>query len=131
MHQRAEKRRRQAVEIGFGVADDMPRDEFRRVLEHMDEAMQFAQDIVRNMARGAGFAVQVDRNVGILVAELFVDDDDGEAEFHEVSSDNGLPGARLAPAPGRSAKYERRIFADMGTICVKTTAVFIPAAGAG
>ncbi len=70
MHQRAEKWRSQAIEIGFRFADDMARDEFRRVLEHVDEAVQFAQDIVRYMARGAGFAVQVNRDVGVLVADF-------------------------------------------------------------
>ena len=40
---RAEKRRRKAVEVGAGLADDVARDEFRRVLEHVDEAVQLAQ----------------------------------------------------------------------------------------
>jgi hypothetical protein len=71
VHQRAEERRRQAVQVGLGFADDVTGDEFRRVLEHVDEAVQFAQDIVGDMARGAGFAVQVDRDVGVLVADLF------------------------------------------------------------
>ena len=71
MYQRAEEGRRQAVQIGFRFPDDMARDELRRVFEHVDEAMQFTQDVVRDMARGAGFAVQVNRNVGILVADLF------------------------------------------------------------
>ena len=51
-------------------ADDVARDEFRRVLEHVDEAVQLAQDVVRDVARGARFAVDVDRDVRVLVADL-------------------------------------------------------------
>jgi len=68
--QRAEERRRQAVQVGLGFADDVARDEFRRVLEHVDEAVQLLQDVVRDVAAGAGLAVDIDRDVGVLVADL-------------------------------------------------------------
>ncbi len=41
-----------------------------RVLEHVDEAVQFAQDVVRHVARGARLAVEVDRDVGVAKADL-------------------------------------------------------------
>jgi hypothetical protein len=46
IHQRLEERRRQAVEVALGLADDVPGHELGRVLEHVDEAVQFAQDVV-------------------------------------------------------------------------------------
>ena len=70
MHQRAEERRRQPVEVGARLADDVARDELRRVLEHVDEAVQLAQDVVRHVARGARLAVEVDRDIGVAKADL-------------------------------------------------------------
>jgi hypothetical protein len=60
MGQRTEEGRRQRIEIGLGLALDVAGDELRRVLEHVDEAMQFAQHVVRDVARGARLAVQED-----------------------------------------------------------------------
>ena len=37
---------------------------------HVDEAMQLAQDVVRDMAAGPRFAVQENRDLGILVADF-------------------------------------------------------------
>jgi hypothetical protein len=45
-------------------------DEFRRVLVHVDEAMQLAQDVIRNVAAGARLAVQENRDLGVLVANF-------------------------------------------------------------
>ena len=70
MHQRAEEGRRQAVEVGPGFADDVACHELRRVLEHVDEAVQFAQDVVRNVFRGARLAVQVDGDVGVAETQF-------------------------------------------------------------
>jgi hypothetical protein len=70
VHQRAEERRGQAVQIALGFADDVARHEFRRVFVHVDEAMQLAQDVVGNVARGTGFAVQVHRNVRVAAADF-------------------------------------------------------------
>jgi hypothetical protein len=70
LHQRLEKRRRQTVEITLRFTDDVPGHELRRVLEHVDEAVQLAQDVVRDVLRGARFAVEVDRNVGVANADL-------------------------------------------------------------
>jgi hypothetical protein len=70
VHQRAEERRGQRIEVAPGLADDVPRDELGRVLEHVDEAVQLAQDVVRHVLRGAGLAVQVDRDLRVLEADL-------------------------------------------------------------
>ncbi|MFM2002636.1 MAG: hypothetical protein RI963_2062 [Planctomycetota bacterium] len=48
----------------------MPRDEFGSVFEHVDEPVQFPQDIVGDMAGGAGFTVKEDRDIGILEADF-------------------------------------------------------------
>ena len=69
--QRAEERRRQRRRgSDLRLADDVARDELRRVLEHVDEAVQLAQDVVRDVLRGARLAVQVDRDLGVLEADL-------------------------------------------------------------
>ncbi len=68
--ERTEERWGERVEIGFHLANDVPRDEFRRVLEHVDEAMQLAQHVVRNVPRRARFPVEVDRDLGVLEADL-------------------------------------------------------------
>ena len=39
---------------------------FRRILEHMDEAVQFAQDIIGQVAAGFRLAVDIDRHIGVL-----------------------------------------------------------------
>ena len=65
-----EERRRQRVEIALGFAHDVARHELRRVLEHVDEAVQLAQDVVGQVLRGSRLAVQVDRDVGVLEADL-------------------------------------------------------------
>ncbi len=99
VHQRAEERRRQAVQVGLGFADDVARDEFRRVLEHVDEAVQFAQDVVGDVARGAGFAVQVDRDVGVLVADFL---DEGAQRLQRVLDFFGIE-----PPPNSSSSMDR------------------------
>ena len=53
-----------------GLAHNVARDEFWRVLEHMDEAVHLAQHVIRNMPRGARLAVQEDRDVGVAKADL-------------------------------------------------------------
>ena len=52
VEQRLEERRRHAVEVALGFADDVAGHELRRVLEHVDEAVQLAQDVVRDVLRG-------------------------------------------------------------------------------
>jgi hypothetical protein len=92
MHQRAEKRRRQPVQVGPRLADDVARDELRRVLEHMDEAVQLAQDVVRNMARGAGLAVEINRDVGVAKAQLL---DEGTQRLQRLGGLGLRPAAEL------------------------------------
>ena len=70
LHQLAEERRRQAVHVAARFADDMARHELGRVLEHVDEAVQLAQDVVRDVLGRARLAVQVDRDVGVAKAQL-------------------------------------------------------------
>jgi hypothetical protein len=50
VEQRLEERRLQAFQVAARLADDVSRDELGRVLEHVDEAMQLAQDVVRQVA---------------------------------------------------------------------------------
>jgi hypothetical protein len=70
VRQRPEERRRQRVEVGLRLAHDVAGDELRRVLEHVDEAVQLAQHVVRDVAAGARLAVQEDRDVGVAEADL-------------------------------------------------------------
>ena len=69
--QRTEKWRHQRIEIGTRFAQDVPRQKLRRVFQHVDEAVELAQDIVRNMARSTGFAMQKNRDFGIAEAHFF------------------------------------------------------------
>ncbi len=66
VEERLEERRLDALQVAFRLAHDMAGDKFRRILEHVDEAVQFAQDIVRDMTAGLGLAIDVDRHVGVL-----------------------------------------------------------------
>ena len=70
VEQRLEERRLHAFQVALGLADDVARHELRRVLEHVDEAVQLAQDVVGDVARGLGLAVHVDRHVGVLAPHL-------------------------------------------------------------
>ena len=82
VHQCAEKRRRQRVEVTLGFADDVARHEFRRVLEHVDEAVKFTQDDVRNMTRGLGLAIQVNRDLGVLEADFL--DEFAQVQYRRI-----------------------------------------------
>ncbi len=68
--ERAEERRREAVEVGARLAHDVARDELGRVLEHVDEAVQLAQHVVRDVPGGARLAVEEDRDVRVPPADL-------------------------------------------------------------
>jgi hypothetical protein len=68
--QGAEERRRQRVQVAARLAHDVARDELRRVLVHVDEAVQFAQHVVGDVAAGPRLAVQEDRDLGVAVADL-------------------------------------------------------------
>ena len=70
VHQRLEERGRQRVQVIGGLTDDVARHELGRVLEHVDEAVQLLQDLVRDMLRGARLTEQEDRDVGIATARL-------------------------------------------------------------
>lgn len=50
VHEGAEKRWCQSIQIGFGFTDNMACDEFRRILEHVNETVQLAQQIIRDVA---------------------------------------------------------------------------------
>jgi hypothetical protein len=73
VEQRLEERRLDALQVALGLADDVARHELRRVLEHVDEAVQLAQDVVGQVPAGLGLAVDVDRHVGVL-APHFADE---------------------------------------------------------
>ncbi len=49
----------------------MAGDEFGRVLEHMDEPVQFAQDVIGQVAAGFGFTVNVNRHLFVFPAHFF------------------------------------------------------------
>ncbi len=49
--------------------EDMPSHELRRILKHVNEAVQFTQDIVGNVAAGPRFAIQENGNVVVLESE--------------------------------------------------------------
>src|SRR5436309_1339976 len=70
MDQRAEKRRSEAIQIRLRLTHDVARDELRRVLEHVNEGVELAQYIVRDVARGARLAIEEDRDVGVAKADL-------------------------------------------------------------
>ncbi len=82
----------------------MARHELRRVLEHVDEAVQFAQDVVGQMAAGLGLAVDIDRHIGVFPAHFFDEVAQVEdrrvkvgagAELFIVNRQNERAGARL------------------------------------
>ena len=68
--ERAEEGRRERVEVRLHLTDDVPGDELRRVLEHVDEAVELAQHVVRDMPRRARLAVEVDRDFRVLEPDL-------------------------------------------------------------
>jgi len=70
VQQRLQERRLDAFQVGAGLAHQVAGNELRRVLEHMDDALELAQDVVREMARRLGLPVDVDRHVGIAASHL-------------------------------------------------------------
>ena len=70
IEQGLEKRGLDAFEVALGFANDVTRHELGRVLEHVDKAVQLAQDVVGQVAAGFGFAVDVDRYLGVFAAHL-------------------------------------------------------------
>ncbi len=68
--QRLEERRRERVQVVGRLADDVARDELRRVLEHVNEAVQLLQDVVGQVLRGARLAEQEDGDVRVAPARL-------------------------------------------------------------
>jgi hypothetical protein len=70
IEQRLEERRLHPFQVALGLPDDVSRHELRRVLEHVDEAVQLAQDVVGDVARGLGLAVHIDRHFQVLAPNL-------------------------------------------------------------
>jgi hypothetical protein len=62
----------------------------------VDEAVQLAQDVVRDVPRGARLAVQVDRDVGVLEADLL----DELAQVSTAGSSSG-PGVNSSSSIDR------------------------------
>ena len=71
VQKRLEKRRLNTFEVTFGFADDVARHKLGRVLEHVNETVQFTQDVVGQVAAGLGFAIDVDRHIEVAPAHLF------------------------------------------------------------
>src|SRR5665647_469514 len=64
---------RQRIKIGAGLAQDIARNELRRIFKHVNKAVEFTQDLIRDMARSTRFAVQENRD--FIVAETdFIDE---------------------------------------------------------
>jgi membrane protein implicated in regulation of membrane protease activity len=82
VQQRLEERRLQPFEVALGLADDVARHELRRVLEHVDEAVQLAQDVVGHVPGGLGLAIHVDRNIEVLAPHLL--DELAQVQHHRV-----------------------------------------------
>ena len=104
IQERLEERRLDAFQIGLGLADDVAGDEFRRILERMDKAVQLAQNVVGQVARGLGLAIDIDRHIGVFPAHFLdevaqVDDHRVQfragAEFLVVDGQHKGRGARL------------------------------------
>jgi hypothetical protein len=70
MDERPKERRRQRIEVRPRFAQDVARDELRRVLVHVDEAVQVAQDVVGDVARRPRLAEQEHRDLGVAKADL-------------------------------------------------------------
>ena len=66
IQKRLEERWLDAFQIALCLADDVLGHKFRRVLEHVDEAVQLAQDVIGQVPARFCFAVQEDRHVGVL-----------------------------------------------------------------
>ena len=49
----------------------MARHKFGRVLKHVDEAVQLAQNVVGQVLAGFGFTVDVDGHIGVFAAHFF------------------------------------------------------------
>src|SRR5690606_9951924 len=63
--------------VGPRFTQDMPSDKLWGVLEHVNEAVQLPQDVVGNVAAGAGLAIEKDRDLCIAKPDLL----DEVAEF--------------------------------------------------
>ena len=55
----------QTVDIAARLSNDVTRHKLGRILKHVNEAVQFAQNIVGDVLRGTCFTVQINRNIGI------------------------------------------------------------------
>ena len=66
IQKRLEERRLDAFQIALRLADDVLGHKFRSIFEHMDEAVQLAQDVVGQVAARFCFAVQKNWHVGVL-----------------------------------------------------------------
>ena len=70
MRERAEERRRQGIQVVPRFPRHIAGDELRGVLEHVDEAVQFLQHVIGDVARGAGLAVEENRDFGVAAADF-------------------------------------------------------------
>ena len=92
VHHGTEERWRKTIQVRARFANDMACDELWRVFKHVNEAVQFAQDIVGDMPRRAGFTVKINRDIGVLVANLFYK---GPQRFQRYLGFLGRAGAEL------------------------------------
>ena len=122
LDQLLEERRRQRIEVDLGLADDVARHELRRVLEHVDEAVQLAQHVVRDMARGTRLAVQEDRDVSVAAAHFGHEGaqfQDGGGQFGQFAVRAGFPEHQLVIVDRQDeARRAARLLRERGQIAV-------------
>ena len=82
VEQGLEERRLHALQITFGLPNDVAGHKLRRVFEHVDETMQFTQDVIGQMARGFGFAIDINRHVCVFAAHFV--DEAAQVHHHRV-----------------------------------------------
>src|SRR5207248_8461495 len=104
--QRTEERRCQGIEIALRFANDVAGDELGRVLESMDEAVQLAQDVVRDVPRRSRLAVEVDRDLRVLEADLL---DEGAQALQGGLRFRGGASAELLVVDGENERRSARL----------------------
>src|SRR4051812_10806607 len=101
----------------------MARDEFRCVLEAVEESVQLAQDVVGDVARGLGFAVKIDRYVGVATADLL--DEFAQVQHRRVEF---RPGGEFLVVDGEYERGRARLLLrELGKVAVARDAQYLDA----
>src|SRR5690606_37356316 len=70
LDQFAEKRRRQAIQVSARFTNNMTRHKFWRVFKHVNETVELAKDIVRDVLRRTRFPIQIDGDLFVAKTQL-------------------------------------------------------------